>query len=155
VGENVLIDCNNINNIANNNNNNQSVDVSSDNNNSKGIDFNNFDITNVLTNSNLSQSLELRELNKFPRRVRCKQVDLLTPNYLTAKLNNERVINIKHPSLWPRVKPNRNPSQVSSSFLSSNDEDSFLSDSDNDSKSDSSVFSSDSHVSEEKTDCVN
>jgi hypothetical protein len=117
------------------------------------------DILNVpskITNDNStsSQVLNLGKGIKPPRKVRSKQVDLLSPEYLTAKLNNERVINIKHPSLLPRLKPNRNPSQVSAS-ISSNDEDSLLSDSNSDTKSDSSVFSSDSHVSEEKTDLVN
>jgi hypothetical protein len=123
-----------------------------------------FDLTNVkesnvnnrdgVANSSSKQSLESKKTFKFSKGVKSKQLDLLSPEYLTARLNNEKVINIKHPSLLPRSKPNRNPSQVSSS-ISSNDEDSLLSDSNNDSKSDSSVFSSDTHVSEKKTDWVN
>jgi hypothetical protein len=128
---------------------NDRSDDNNNNNSNYGTSF-----TNTLTNNNSSHLLESRKEVKLPRKVRSKQVDLLSSEYLTAKLNNERVINVKHPSLLPRSKPNRNPSQVSSS-MSSNDEDSFLSDSDNNSKSDSSVFSSDTHVSEEKTDWVN
>jgi hypothetical protein len=90
---------------------------------------------------------------KIRKGVKSKHVDLLSPEYLTARLNNIKVVKVKHPSLLPSSKPNRNPSQVSSS-VTSNDEDSFLSDSNCDSKSDSSVFSSDSHVSEEKMDWV-
>jgi hypothetical protein len=105
-------------------------------------------------NSNSKQFLESRKIFKSSKGVKSKQLDLLSPEYLTAKLNNEKVINVKHPSLLPRSKPNRNPSQVSS-YISSNDEISLFSDSNSDSKSDSSVFSLDSHVSEEKTDWVN
>jgi hypothetical protein len=105
-------------------------------------------------NSSSKQSLESKKIFKSSKGVKSKQLDLLSPEYLTAKLNNEKVINIKHPSLLPRFKPNRNPSQVSSS-VSSNDEDSLFSDSNSDSKSVASVFSSDNHVSEEKMDWVN
>jgi hypothetical protein len=94
--------------------------------------------------------LESKRLFKSSKGIKSKQLGLLSPEYLIARLNNERVINIKHPSLLPRSKPNRNPSQVSSS-ITSNNEDSLLSDSNRDSESDSSVFSSGSHVSEEKT----
>jgi hypothetical protein len=97
-------------------------------------------------NSNSKQLLESRKIIRSSKGVKSKQLDLLPPEYLTAKLNNEKVINVKHPSLLPRSKPNRNPSQVSSS-ISSNDEDILLSDSNSDSKSDPSVFSSDSHMS--------
>jgi hypothetical protein len=84
----------------------------------KKSDMNDSVISNVLSNnSSSSQSSILKDLVQLPRRVRCKQVDLLPPEYLTAKLNNERVVNIKHPSLLPRSKPDRNPSQVFSSDL--------------------------------------
>jgi hypothetical protein len=91
---------------------------------------------------------------KIRKGVKSKQLDLLWPEYLTARLNNIKVVKVKHPSLLPSSLLNRNPYQVFSSG-NSNNEDSFLSDSNSDSKSDSSVFSSDSHVSEEKTDWVN
>jgi hypothetical protein len=98
--------------------------------------------------------LESKKVIKIPKGVKSKQLDLLSPEYLTARLTNSKVVKIKHPSFLPHSKPNRNHYQVSPS-IPSNDEDSFLSDSDNNLKSDSSVFSSDSHVSEEKMDWVN
>jgi hypothetical protein len=66
--------------------------------------------------SNPKQLLESKKIFRSSKGVKSKQLDLLSPEYLTAKLNNEKVINIKHPSLLPRLKPNRNPSQVSSSI---------------------------------------
>jgi hypothetical protein len=112
-------------------------------------------ISNIdrIGNSNSNQVLESKKIFKSSKGVKSKQLDL-SPEYLTARLNNVKVINVKHPSLLPRSKPNRNPSQVSSS-VSSNVEDSVFSDSNSDSKLDSSVFSSDSHVSEGKMDWVN
>jgi hypothetical protein len=103
----------------------RSVDLNSSINNNNINDVN---VLNVSTNNcnNPPHLLKTVKEVKLPRKVRSKQVDLLSPEYLTAKLNNERVINIKHPSLLPRSKSNRNPSQVSSS-ITSNDEDSFLS----------------------------
>jgi hypothetical protein len=97
--------------------------------------------------------LESKEVIKIKKGVKSKQLDLLSPELLTARLNN-KIVKVKHPSLLPFWIPNRNPSQIYS-FVISNDEDSFLSDSNSDWKSDLSVFSSDNHVSEEKTDWVN
>jgi hypothetical protein len=114
---------------------------------------NNSNNSNVENNTS-ERLMESKKIIEIRKGVRSKQLDLLPPEYLIARLNNAKVINVKHPSLLPFSKPNRNPSQVSSS-VSSNDEDSFLSDSNSDSKSDLSVFSSDDHISEEKTDWVN
>jgi hypothetical protein len=52
-------------------------------------------------------------------------VTLLSPEYLTAALNNAQVVKKKHPSLLPSFFPNRNPSQVSSN-IDSIDDDTFL-----------------------------
>jgi hypothetical protein len=102
----------------------------------------------------VSSKIQLKQLTSSFPGVRAKHVDLLPPEYLTAILNNAQVVKIKHPSLLPSSLPTRNPSQVSSNS-DSIDFVGFLSNSDHESEFASEFFSSDSHVSEEKTDLIN
>jgi hypothetical protein len=147
---------------GNNSFNDNRIDNKNINNNSDYINNNNRNVINNYSNNNNNnignsdskQIIESKKGIKIQNGVKSKQVDLLSPEYLTARLNNFKVVKVKHPSLLPFSIPNRNPSQVSPSAIS-NDEDSFLFDLNSDLKSDSSVFSSDSHVSEEKTDLIN
>jgi hypothetical protein len=58
---------------------------------------------------NPKQSTEPKKVIKIRKAVKSKQLDLLSPEYLTARLNNTKVVKVKHPSLLPSFLSNRNP----------------------------------------------
>jgi hypothetical protein len=67
----------------------------------------------IPTLSNIQKGIDLKKITKSQKGVRSKQLDLLPPKYLTARLNNAQVVKIKHPSLLPSTFPHKNLSQVS------------------------------------------